>query len=204
MAITTDTDNALLSLGDAVVYLGMGTTTGADSSSDSDTIRDVINTVSWRFNSETGRKLKARDYTEVYDGNGESSLHLSGWPIASTTITICINATRTFGGTTTDQVTDTDVMLSTAEGLVRLDGWSFTEGIRNVQVEYTGGYSTSDSYDLTNAAKDFLLVLWNRQTAKEPVNTRTEAYEGISRTFEPDFPWSVLKVLNMYREGQAY
>jgi len=32
---------------------------------------------------------------------------------------------------------------------------------------------------------------------------RTEAYEGVSRTFEGDIPWSVRQVLNIYRDRQS-
>ena len=101
-------------------------------------------------------------------------------------------------------MTSTDIILSTESGRVRLDGDVFDLGEHNVKVEYSAGYSTSDAYDLVHAAKEFLQVLWNRQTAKEPVNVRTESYEGISRTFEFEFPWSVKKILDMYREGTAY
>ena len=199
MAIATDTDNALLGIEDAQAYLGNSTAT----TSDNDTVRDLINVVSWRFNAETGRNLKSRSYTSQYDGNGTSKLYLANWPVSSTTITITINANRDFTDTG-DQVTSTDVMLDTGAGEVRLDSDSFTQGTHNVQVEYSAGYSTSDAFDLTYAAKEYLKILWNQETAKDPIAVRTEAYEGISRTFEPEFPWSVYRILNMYRDGRAY
>lgn len=199
MATATDTDNALLGIEDAQAYLGGSTA----STSDNDTVRDLINVASWRFNAETGRNLKARDYTEIYDGNGTNTLYLNNWPLASTTITITVNSNRDFTDTG-DQVTSTDVMLSTASGEVRLDGDSFSAGTKNVQVEYTAGYSTSNAYDLTYAAKEFLQTLWDRQTARASVGIQTEAYEGMSRTYEQDLPWSVKKLLDMYREGRAY
>ena len=201
MATATDTDNALLSVQDGLDFLGLGSTT--ESTAYNDDVCNLINALSWRFNAETGRNLKSRSYTSQYDGNGTATLYLSNWPVSSTTITITINANRDFTDTD-DQVTSTDVMLDTGAGEVRLDGDDFTKGKHNIQVEYSAGYSTSDAFDLTYAAKEFLQVLWNRETAKDPIAVRTEAYEGISRTFEPEFPWSVLKVLNMYREGRAY
>ena len=203
MALLTDTDNALLSMEDAVVYLGLGTSSGADSSSDSDTVRDLINVVSYRFNAETGRNLKARDYTSQFDGNGTNTAQLANWPLASTTITITINASRDFTSTD-DQITDTDVMLDTAAAEVRLDSVGFSKGNQNVQVEYTAGYSTDAAYDLTYAAKEYLQTVWDRQTARESISVRTEAFEGISRTYELNFPWSVMQVLNTYREGRAW
>ena len=199
MSTATDTDNALLSIEDAQLYLGNSTA----SSSSNDRVRDLINVVSWRFNAETGRLLKARTYTEIYDGNGKSDLYLNNYPIGSTTITITINDSRVFTSTA-DQITSTDVMLSTDSGRVRLDGEYFDAGEKNVQIAYTAGYSTANAYDLIYAAKEYLQTLWDRETARESISARTEAYEGVSRTMEPDFPWSVKKVLDMYREGRAY
>jgi hypothetical protein len=199
--MAADTDNALISVQEGLDFLGLGTTTA--STANNDDVIDLINVVSWRFNAETGRNLKSREYTSAYDGNGTSKLYLNNWPISSTTITITINANRDFTDTD-DQVTSTDVMLDTGSGEVRLDGDTFTKGERNVQVAYSAGYTTSGAFDLIYAAKEFLQILWNRKTAKDPLSVRTEAYEGISRTFEPEFPWSVKKILDMYREGTAY
>ncbi len=201
MATQTDTDNALLSVQDGLDFLGLGTTTA--STAYNDDVCDLINYVSWRFNTETGRKLKAREYTEYYDGNGKTSLYLDNWPLASTTITITIDSDRAFTSTG-DIVTSTDVMLTTESGRVRLDGDYFDSGEKNVKVEYTAGYTTSSYFDLTEAAKEYLQILWNRKTAKDPVAVRTEAYEGISRTFEPEFPWSVKKILDMYSNDRAH
>lgn len=199
MATGTDTDNALLGIEDAQAFLGNSTV----STSENDIVRDIINVVSYKFNAETGRKLKARTYTEIYDGNGKDELYLNNWPLASTTITITINADRDFTSTG-DQVTSTDIMLSTESGLVRLDGDAFDEGKKNVQIAYTGGYTTSGAFDLIYAAKEYLQTVWDRQTARESISARTEAFEGVSRSFDPDYPWSVKKVLDLYREGRAY
>jgi len=199
MATATDTDNALLGIVDAQAYLGNSTA----STSINDDVRDLINVTSWRFNAETGRNLKAREYTEIYDGNGGSDLYLNNWPIGSTTITITINANRDFSDTG-DVVTSTDMMLTTDSGRVRLDGKAFSEGTKNVQIEYTGGYSTDSAFELTYAAKEYLQTLWDRQTARASVGIQTEAYEGVSRTYEQDLPWSVRKLLDLYREGRAY
>ncbi len=195
MSTGTDTDNALLSFGDAVDFLGSDT----DSTGTNDKVRSLINSISWRFNTEAGRLLKAREYTERYDGNGSDELWLSNYPLSSTDVTITINSNRDFSDTG-DQVTSTDIMLSTETGRIRLDGDSFNSGTQNVQVEYTAGYSTDSAHDLTFAAKEHLKLMWNRENDRDTIGIRTEAFEGISRTFEQDIPWSVRQVLNLYRE----
>jgi len=199
MGTGTDTDNALLSLEDAAKLLGTSTQT----TDTNDTIRGLIDVVSYRFNAETGRALKSRDYTSQYDGNGTHTLYLKNWPVSSTSITITINANRSFTSTA-DQVTGTDIMLDTGSGEVRLSGTYFPTGARNVQVEYSAGYTTAAAYDLIHAAKDFIKILYNRETGREPQWVRSESYEGVSRTFEFEFPWSVKKILDMYREGTVY
>jgi len=199
MALVTDTDNALLSFEDGASFLGV---TPAASTVEDDLVRDLINAVSYRFNTETGRNLKSRDYTEIYSGDGSNELMLTTYPISSTTITITINANRDFSDTG-DEVTSTDVMLSTAMGFIQLDGDSFDSGTKNIQVEYSAGYTTDASFDLTHAAKEQLKLMWNRENDRDTIGVRTEAFEGMSRTFEQDIPWSVRQVLNIYRDRQS-
>lgn len=193
MGTSLDTDNALLSLADAKEYLGSTATTVNDSK-----IYDIINAVSHRMNAETGRLLKSRSYTEYYDGNGKSDVLLRQWPISSTSITITIDSDRAFTSTD-DVVTSTDVMLDTDMGWVRLDDETFSIGERNIKVEYSAGYTTAAAYDLTMAAKEMCKAMWNRMTGKQGVGVDNEAYEGVSRSYEQDIPWSVRKVLDNYR-----
>lgn len=196
MSTGTDTENALLALADAKVWLDSTGTTEYDG-----LINDCINEMSAVFNTECGRKLKARAYTEYYDGNGRSSLFLNNYPVTSTGVTVTIDETRAF--TTDYQVTSTDVIVSTDKGLVRLDGWTFQAGTANVKVEYSAGYSTSDAFVLTRAAKDYLSWLWARYQKHIPVGVRTEGGEGGSRTYETDMPWSVKRVLEMFRDRRV-
>lgn len=200
MSTGTDTDNALLADTDAAMFLGVTTS----STGEMDVLRDTINAVSWRFNTETHRKLKSRSYTEIYDGNGSDDIYLNNYPLSSTTMTITIDDTRAF--TDTDYVvTSTDVMLSTESARVRLDGHAFSAGRNNVKIEYSAGYTTGegDADDLRHAAKEYMKLMWNREQDRDTIGVRTEAYEGISRTFELDLPWSVRTILNLYKERKV-
>ncbi|HFD04718.1 MAG TPA: hypothetical protein ENJ25_01075, partial [Firmicutes bacterium] len=70
-----DTDNALTTLDDAKTWCGVNNT-------DYDTLlTDFINSVSWQFNSFTNRKLKARDITAQYDGDGSNVMVLPEYPV---------------------------------------------------------------------------------------------------------------------------
>lgn len=196
MATGPDTSISLLTLADAAEYLGDTGTTGNWGK-----IADLINYVSARMNAECGRALKSDTHTEYYDGNGEDWLLLNHWPLASTSITITIDDSRAY--TTTYQVTGTDIMLDTEMGRVRLDGDEFDEGEKNVKVAYTAGYSTASEFALVGAAKEYLQLMWNRATKRDTVGLRTESFEGGSKTYEGDLPWSVRKVLDMYRDRRV-
>lgn len=194
-----DTEIALMSLADAKEFVGSTDTTDWDS-----IISGYINAASARFEAETGRSLKSRSWTEYYDGNGTSELYLNNWPLSSTSITITIDADRAFTSTD-DQVTSTDVMLDTELGRVWLDNKTFDSGTQNVKVEYTAGYSTDSEHALVEAAKDYVRLMWSRRVngGGPAYGIRTESYEGVSRTYETDLPWSVKKVLDMYRGHHA-
>jgi len=194
MATGPSTAISLLDLADAKIWLGSTGTTERDG-----VISDLINSVSMRFNAETGRNLKSNSYTETYDGNGKDYLYLDNYPLSSTSITITIDEARAFTDTD-DQVTSTNVMLSTGQGKVELHNETFSIGTKNVQVEYTAGVSTSDEFTLIQAAKEFLQLQWNRYSRKEMANVRSESHEGGSVTYEGDMPWSVRQVLRMYRD----
>lgn len=200
MATQIDSANSFISSGEAVAYLGSTGTTDEWGA-----IYDAANYVASRMNAEAGRMLKARSFCEYYDGNGEAELMLRHYPLTSTSITIYDDETRVY--TDTDyQVTSTDVVLDTESGIVRLDGHVFASGTRNVQVQYSAGYTTGGSTSdfgegaLIGAAKEFLQVMWNRMTKRDSVGLRTESFEGGSRTYETDLPWSVKKVLELYKD----
>ena len=194
MATGPSTEISLLSLADAKEFLGSTATTDNDGN-----ISDLMNAASLRFETETGRKLKSRDYTETYDGNGKSFMYLNNWPLSSTTITITVDSNRAFSDTD-DQLTSTDIMLTTESGMVELDNDSFDLGKKNVQVEYTAGYTSDVAFDLVFANKEYLRLLWAKQTKEIPIGLRNENYEGMSRSFEQDLPWSVKKTLDIYRD----
>jgi len=197
MSTAPSTEISLLSLNDAKVWLGSTGDTDNDGM-----ICDLINSVSARFEAETGRKLKSRSYTEIRDGTGKNWMYAYNYPFSSTTITITIDEARAFTDTD-DQVTSTDIQLTTGSGKIWLDNTVFDVGERNVQISYTAGFSTSEEYNLVQAAKEYISLLWSRRTNAIPTGVITEGYEGGSRTYEDNLPWSVRQILNMYRESRV-
>lgn len=197
MSTAPSTEIAFLSLNDAKVWL--------DSTGDTDNdgmISDLVNAVSARFEAETGRNLKSRSYTEIRDGNGKNWMYTYNYPFASTAITITIDEARAFTSTA-DQVTSTNIHLTTQSGKIWFDNDIFDAGERNVQIEYTAGYTTSAEYNLVQAAKEYLSLLWARRSARIPTGVVTEGFEGGSRTYEDNLPWSVRQILQLYKDPRV-
>ncbi len=196
MSTAVDTENSLLSASEAVEWVG--------STGSSDLwyrIYDCVNQAAARMNHETGRLLKSRSITEYYDGDGSTWLMLNQYPLSSTTITVTIDdGTRAF--TTDMQLTTTDIRCDTDLGVIQVVGSAFSEGYRNVKVVYTAGYSSSESNStpLVSAQKDYVQLLWNRQNNRGSIGIRSESAESGSRTYETDLPWSVMKVLQGYKD----
>jgi hypothetical protein len=194
MATGCDTTISLISSADAVAWLG-----DTGSTANWGRVFDLANAVASRMNNEAGRQLKESTWTEYYDGNGGESLFLTHYPLTSTSIVVTVDESR--GYTTAYVIPSTDVMLDTEMGRVRLEGHSFSAGEKSVKVSYTAGYTSSGvSYDLVSAAKEYLQVMWNRASKRDTIGLRTESFEGGSRTYENDLPWSVKQVLQMYKD----
>lgn len=75
------------------------------------------------------RGIKARSYTETYDGEGTAELFLNNYPVTSVT-NVSIDGTV---------LNSTDYEVSKDTGIIRFYGL-FPEGSSNVTVTYTAGY----------------------------------------------------------------
>lgn len=192
--MSLDTVNNLISLSDLKLYLGISTgTTTYDAR-----LTDIINAVSWRFNAETGRKLKARAITEYRDGDNSTFIFTNEYPINSnsTDIEIYIDTERSYS--TSDKVSSDDIVIYSTMGKIVLDDDSFDEGAQSVKIVYNGGYSTIP-YDLQYAAKEYARLIKHREDSNN-IGVRSESVEGGSITYAEDIPWSVKMVLQKYKK----
>ena len=102
------------------------------------------------FETETRRKLLARDYSydsdssdydadnAIMDGNNRDEIALPQYPVNSVT-TIKINSTSI---PQRDTVFDTGWVLDKKNGILRMIGYLFSEGMANIELEYNASYST--------------------------------------------------------------
>lgn len=194
---TLDTTNNLITLNELKDYLG----TDTGSTSNDGRFNDLINKVSWEFNTITDRKLKERSHTEYRDGNGLDYIYTNEWPIVSvsTDIDIRIDADRDY--TTGDKVDSTSIIIYSTEGKIHLEDQSFAAGEQSVKLVYTAGYSTIP-HDLSYAAKEYCRLLWKREQSNR-IGIKSESVEGGSITYEDGMPWSVRQILNLYKRREV-
>jgi len=193
-----DTANALISVSDFKKFIGQ-TTSSTDYEG---RYEDIINQVSWRFNSMTNRKLKARELTEYYDGTGGSQLYTKEWPINDSASEIDIRTDSDRSYSTSSKIGSTSIIIYSSEGKVILDGESFETGPQSIKLVYNAGYSTIP-YELAYACKEACRLSWKREQDKR-VGVKSESVEGGSVTFEMDMPWSVKTIVNMYKKRDDF
>ena len=184
-----DTDNALTTLDDVKTWCGVNTT-------EYDTLlTDYINAVSWQFNTYTNRKLKARDITAQYDGDGSNTMVLPEYPVNSIT-SIHIDTDREF--TSDTEVTD---YVFHENGLVTLDSNYFNTTVKANKIVYNAGYDTIP-YDLVMACKDQVKWLFRRhRNNQEGIHTETSLNGNTTVTETGEILTTSLEVLKRYRKG---
>lgn len=189
-----DQTNNIISVDEFADYLG------DDGSTNYGRYELIINAVSHLFNSYTNRKLKSRQLTEYYDGNGGTVLYVDSYPIVSVSTDIDIRVDTDRSYSTSDKITSTNIVIDSEEGRIRLENDSFDSGEHSVKIVYTAGYTTATMpWDLKYAAMEMCRFYQNREMSNR-VGIRSEGGEGGSVTYETDMPWSVKQVLDLYRK----
>jgi hypothetical protein len=198
--MSLDTTINVLQLGELKTYIE-GSTTG--STVYDEQYNQIINGVSAFINMHCDRVMKFTAYTSGiepdYDGNGTAYMYLRNIPVSTTGIVVYVaDDNRQF--TTDTIVASSDVAIKSDDGRVSLYSEVFKSGHQNVRVIYSAGYSSDlMPWDVRRAALELCQFYWNRQTKKDRIGVRNESFEGGSRTFETDMPWSVIKLLEHYR-----
>lgn len=198
-----DTAISILTLGDIKQFIE-GSTTG--SSTYDEQYNQLVNGISAHFNSYCGRVLKATTYSSSgvepdYDGDGTAHLYLRNFPVSTSTVDVYVDSNWAF--TTDTQLDSTSYRINKNNGHIFLQSEVFTKGTMNVRVTYEAGYADAVMpYDLKRAALEACQFFWNREQKKDRIGVRNESFEGGSRSFETDMPWSVQKLLDLYRSPQ--
>lgn len=195
-----DTVNSLTTLAEVKTYLNI--------SEDTDTydtiLEQLIDGVSWQFNSYTNRKLKARDLTEYYNGKGRAWIFTREYPINSDkdSIEIFVDSDREYGASTK---VDADTIVIDADiGKITLEENTFVNYPQGTKVVYNAGYSTLP-YDIVEACRKQIKFAFNKwKDNREGKNTINIDAGSLTFNEDPLLP-EVELVLKRYRtHGHIY
>lgn len=190
-----DTANALVSLAEAKTFLKIS------ASSEDSVIEDFINRASIWANDYTGRRLKSRSNSDVYDGDGSDLLLLRDYPLVS------IGDLRIDDGShegAPPQTTSDDYTLNLPSGLIKLkNGVLFVKGFQNVDITYTAGYTTAPE-TVKEAVLLYVGHLYRRQYADQKFGVQSETVGDRTTTYgSDDIIPKAKSLLNPYRSERV-
>lgn len=190
-----DTTNALVSLAEAKTFLKIS------ASSEDSVIEDFINRASIWANDYTGRRLKSRSNSDVYDGDGSDLLLLRDYPLVS--ITDLRIDDGSYSGAP-PQTTSDDYTLNLPSGLIKLkNGVLFVKGFQNVAITYTAGYTTAPE-TVKEAVLLYVGHLYRRQYADQKFGVQSETVGDRTTTYGTDDIIPKAKaLLNPYRSERV-
>ena len=147
------------------------------------------------------RPLEQAAVTEYHSGRaGQSSLRLDRYPVAALT-SLYDDVDRVYGSTTLIDPSDY-VLEDEKAGIVKLDGLTFREGLKNIKVVYTAGYAAGSKERalLEQAAIELLWLARNKgDLALLGLQSRSIA-DGRVDTFDVDWPAGVKEILDPFRK----
>jgi len=192
-AVTIDSVNALISLEEAKQFINKD----LNDQTEDNKILQYINSASWYCNSFTHRKLKARDLTEYYSGDGSNTLMVNNYPINSIA-SIYDDLDRAYGADTLIDSGDYVIMPTTLAFKVVYDGGVFMRGIRNIKITYNAGYSTIP-WDLREACLELVGFYWMNTEEKRFGILSINLGDGSVRIDTTQVPKSVMQILEYYK-----
>jgi len=190
---TIDTTNALVDVDTAREYLGVKETDERRLP----TIKQCINGASGFCNSYTKRKLLSRSLTEYYSGGGVEMIMLNNYPCTTLT-SVYDDLNRVYGADTLITLTNLVVMPTDLLYTIIYDGNVFGDGLKNVKITYTAGYS-SVPYDLQQACLG-MVGLYFHHTDEKMLAVQSRSVGDGSVTVNTDkVPKWVEDILNGYK-----
>jgi hypothetical protein len=157
-----------------------------------DRLTVLISAISAEFERECGHSIASKAYTaQLFDGNGRDAMVLPDYPVSACTA-------LTVDGVTVPQratVTGDGWILADADvGLLRLVGYELTEGVRNVAVTYTAGYTTTPK-EVEQAVRETIVAAWKKSPNEQlQITSGGGEYTQFRAPFVwPPFAYAVLQ-----------
>ena len=187
-----DIDNNLVDLDTVTAFLNAD----ASDADQQKILTYYINTASALCNTITMRKLKSRELTEYYSGDGTNIILTNEYPITEITA-VYDDLDRSYGDDTKIDNDDLAIRPDELKYMIVYDGGAFNTGINNIKVQYTAGYTTIP-YDLQQACLEIIAYYFkNSEENRFGVTSRTIG--GGSLTIETNkIPDSAMIILERY------
>jgi len=192
---TIDTTNNLVDIDTAKAFVGAK----SDNADQEYILKSYINSASAFCNDYTHRKLKARNLTEYYNGDGSNVILLDQYPINSLT-SVHDDLNRSYGSDTLIDSSDLVTMPNDIPYKIIYDGGYFLAGIKNIKVVYNAGYATTIPYDLQQACLEVIAYFFkNSEESRFGITSRTVG-DGSITVETMQIPKSALQILDTYKK----
>lgn len=172
---------------------------GLTGSAHDDLIDLLIPAASEFMENHCGVHFDATSYTRYYDGAGADRIVLPERPVTDFQ-GVWDDPDREFGDDT--KLDADDYVLDSARGILALRNGTFAEGVRNVKVAYTSGYSTVPT-DVAQACR-MLVAAWFRRAREGADGLLSRTAAEVAQRFAVEaLPDSVRRLLRHYRRGPS-
>lgn len=154
-------------------------------------LSQLITSYSTWIQSWLSRNIPEQDYQDTFDGTGSNRLFMPQWPITYVS-SVAI-----------DGVSIPQAESATASGFrfsdtaIVLNGYKFSRGDANVQIDYTAGYDPIPA-DLSRACVDMVAIHYR---AKDRIGVASKGLAGETIAYSlVDMPQQVKTILTQYRK----
>jgi uncharacterized phiE125 gp8 family phage protein len=150
----------------------------------------LIAGVSAQFEAETGRSIASAQRTEIRSGTGRTTIVLEHYPVTAVT------SVKVNGVVIPKQTVIGDSGWLLLDSRIALVGYTFTEGLGNVEVVYTAGFATVPG-DIGQAVVK-MVALQFRDQKSVGLQSRSLSGDGVSYSDGPVLAyWRA--IVNLYR-----
>jgi hypothetical protein len=156
---------------------------------DDDTLTRLISAVSYAIQNLINRQFAGVSYAETRNGNGRPAMFLSNGPVTA------VASVTVDGATIPAKPSPTAAGYSFDDNIVYLDGYAFTQGNRNVVINYTAGYLAVPP-DIEQAAIDIIAFQFR---SRDRIGLASKVLSGETTSFLRDIPPQTMRVLQQYQ-----
>ena len=159
-----------------------------------DFLTTLLNSAEKILKSLLGRdNLIATDLSQIYHGNGKKRLLLKDYPVNSiSSVSIDNEEISQASGNSAGWY-----LIAAELGILGLKGYTFTEGVNNVVIQYNAGWQTG------NFPADLEILTYRIATGlyhqRDVIGVQSLSLEGLGKKISAILTDDDLKVLNLYK-----